>query len=167
MQLVCTLRRLTPLAVVCLIGSLAASPLAFGQPAGPHITEFMALNDSTRTDQDGDYSDWIEIHNPAASAVNMNGWYLTDEDDNLDKWRFPSVTIPAGGYLVVYASDKDRAVAGSELHTNFKLSGDGEYLALIRPDGITVAHEFAPAFPRQQEDVSYGLGITSASDVTF
>ncbi|NLF32491.1 MAG: hypothetical protein GX591_16570, partial [Planctomycetes bacterium] len=42
-----------------------------------------------------------------------------------------------------------------------------EYLALIRPDGITVAHEFAPAFPRQQEDVSYGLGITSASDVTF
>ena len=168
MQSVPTLRGLASLVMLCLIGAvIAASTPAVGQEVGPYISEFMALNDSTRADQDGDYSDWIEIHNPTTGAVNMSGWHLTDEADNLDKWQFPSVTIPAGGYLLVFASGKDRAVTGSELHTDFKLSGDGEYLALVRPDGLTVAHEFSPEFPRQVEDVSYGLGITGASDVTF
>ena len=94
------------------------------------ISEFLASNHSGLADQDGDFSDWIEIHNTTAAPVSLNGWYLTDDPNNLPEWKFPNVSLGADGYLVVFASAKDRATAGSELHTNFKLAGDGEYLAL-------------------------------------
>ncbi|NQU24531.1 MAG: lamin tail domain-containing protein, partial [Candidatus Nealsonbacteria bacterium] len=119
------------------------------------------VNNHTLADEDGDFSDWIEIHNPAATPIDLDGWYLTDKADNLTKWQFPSRIIEPGGHLVVFASDEDRI--GAELHTNFKLSSDGEYLALVEPDGTTVAHAFAPEFPLQSSDVSYGPGPGSAS----
>ncbi len=66
------------------------------------------------------------------------------------------MTIPAGGFKLIFASGKDRSNPAAELHTRFKLDADGEFLALIRPDGQTV--EFAyDEFPRQVEDISYGL----------
>ena len=92
------------------------------------------------------------------SDLPLNGWYLTDDPAALQKWRFPSVTMAAGGYLVVFASGKNRIDPASELHTNFKLDASGEYLALIKPDGLTVAQEFAPHYPPQREDISYGIG---------
>ena len=64
--------------------------------------------------------------------------------------------------MVVFASNKNRRVAGAPLHTNFKLSGSGEYLALVMPDGVTKATEFAPAFPPQYADISYGYAMTGA-----
>ena len=122
------------------------------------ITEFMAVNDSTLADQDGDHSDWIEIHNRAAADVSLGGWYLTDNARNLTKWRFPDIDVAANDYLVVFASRKDRAVAGSELHTNFRLDSHGEYLALVQSDGKTVAWEVvADGRLAQFADVSYGL----------
>jgi len=121
------------------------------------ITEFMASNSRTLTDEDNAYSDWIEIHNETASTVNLNNWSLTDDPNNLIKWRFPATNLFANGYLVVFASGKDRAIAGSPLHTSFSLSAAGEYLALVRPDG-SVASEFAPQFPQQFQDISYGIG---------
>jgi hypothetical protein len=57
----------------------------------------------------------------------MTGWYLSDDALNLSQWAFPAVTIPADGYIVVFATKKNRAVAGSELHTNFKLSSGGSH----------------------------------------
>ncbi len=131
---------------------------------GPVINEFMASNGSAVPlgpgeilDEDGDASDWIEIHNPTGQAIDLGGWYLTDNAGNLTKWRFPDGTfLGRGGYLLVFASGKDRA--GDELHTNFKLSADGEYLGLIQGDGRTVAHEYAPYYPQQLSDISYGLG---------
>ncbi len=65
--------------------------------------------------------------------------------------------LDQGGYLVVFASEKDRRDPLSELHTNFKLDGDGEYLAVVRPDGSTIEHEYAPSYPKQKEDVSCGI----------
>ena len=130
------------------------------------ITEFMAVNDTALADEDGDYPDWVEIHNASASEVNLDGWYLTDSAGNLDKWRFPAVTIPAGGYMVVFASRKDRTDPARPLHTDFKLAGGGEYLALVRPDGQSVEHEYAPQFPPQVPDVSYGL-VTPEVDYTL
>ncbi|MBZ5640113.1 MAG: CotH kinase family protein [Acidobacteriia bacterium] len=121
------------------------------------ITEFMALNTKTLADENGDYSDWIEIYNPCLADVDLGGWYLTDDEANLTKWQFPSVHLARGEYLRLFASDKNRAVAGAPLHTNFKLASEGEYLALVKPDGVTVAHAFSPAYPPQHSDVSYGL----------
>ncbi len=87
--------------------------------------------------------------------MDLRGWRLTDDAAQPAKWVFPAKSLAAGQVLLVWASGKDRRDADEPLHANFKLSAGGEYLALVRPDG-TVAHEFAPAFPAQVPDVSYG-----------
>ena len=137
-----------------LIGSLLIASVSLA--AQVVITEFMASNGKTLADQDGDQSDWIEIHNGGNTAVNLNGWYLTDSLDLLAKWRFPGVSIAPNAFLVVFASGKNRAVVGSQLHTSFSLNTAGEYLALVEPDGTSVTSEFKPVFPEQATDVSYG-----------
>jgi hypothetical protein len=60
----------------------------------------MAANDTTLQDEDGDFSDWIEIHNSGNSILNLDGWYLTDNAGNPTKWRIPATHILRGGYLV-------------------------------------------------------------------
>ena len=120
------------------------------------ISEIMASNADSLDDEDGDSSDWIEIAVTCEEPLDLDGWFLTDDASFLTKWRFPAVTVVPAEYLIVFASDKDRRDAGSELHTNFKLDGDGDYLALVAPDGVTVVDEYAPAYPEQLTDVSYG-----------
>lgn len=148
---------------------IIAALLIFGLAsayADPFISEFMASNKNGIVDADGDHPDWIEIHNPGPAPADLTGWYLTDNAGNLTKWKFPETSIPAGGYLLVFASSKDRRVSGQRLHTNFALSADGEYLGLIKPDGVTKASEFAPKFPAQFEDISYGVSSPLAT-VTY
>src|SRR5262245_18943957 len=103
----------------------------------------MADNSRTLADQDGDYSDWLELSNASGEPVDLAGWYLTDEATEPAKWVFPKTVLLPNSYLVVLASEKNRSVAGSELHTNFKLSAHGEYLALVKPDR-SVASEYKP-----------------------
>lgn len=102
----------------------AASPLV--------INEFVASNGSGVTDEDNDYSDWIEIYNRSNRPVNLSGWFLTNNPNQPDKWAFPDVVLNSHDYLVVFASGKNRTQLkpGGALHTNFKLSRQGEYLAL-------------------------------------
>lgn len=137
--------------VVIVIGPLAAQDVV--------LSEFMALNLTTLTDEDGDWSDWIELHNRSATPVDLQGWALTDDPSNPFRWVFPAETIPAFGHLLVFASGKDRTTVGAPLHTNFGLSGDGEYLALIRPSGVP-ATAFFPAYPPQRADYSYGFAAS-------
>ena len=125
----------------------------------------MASNGLTLADEDGDYPDWIELYNGGEAAVNLNGWYLTDSASNLAKWRIPAVSIAPKGFLVVFASGKDRGVAGAPLHTSFSLTAAGEYLALVRPDGTTVVSAFGPQFPEQFRDISYGIGQLVTTNV--
>jgi hypothetical protein len=117
----------------------------------------MALNETGITDEDGDHSDWLELYNPGDHAINLGGWSLTDEVGTPNKWIFPEVTIDAGEYLLLFASGKNRPSVSGNLHTNFKLSGGGEYLALYEPDLVTVSYIFDPFFPPQQTDISYGI----------
>lgn len=121
------------------------------------ISEFMAVNDGTLVDADGDPSDWIEIYNQGPTDVDLGSWYLTDDRRDPVKWQFPQTRLPAHSYLVVFASGKDRAIAGAELHTNFRLPGDGEYLGLVAPDGWAIVWEYAPLYPQQFSGVSYGV----------
>ncbi len=129
-----------------------------------YISEFMASNTRSRKpggqpmyDEERSYEDWIELLNAGTEPVNLEGWSLTDNAQNLRKWTFPAVVLPPGERLIVWASDKNRKDPATGLHTNFKLGAEGEYLALVRRDGSTVAHEFTPQFPPQKTDVSYGL----------
>ena len=136
--------------------------LAAPLPAAPAITEFMAANTRTLADSDGQFSDWIELHNPDPVAVNLAGWYLTDDAKNLTRWQLPAITIPPGGYLLVFASDKNRRDPTKELHANFELEASGEYLGLVMPDGTTIVSQFGPKFPEQLDDISYGVTQPSA-----
>lgn len=134
-----------------------------------HISEFMADNNNTVLDEDGDSPDWIELYNDGPQAVDLAGWHLSDTATNLTLWTFPTTIIPANGFVLVFASDKNRATAGMELHTNFKLKAGGEYIVLTQPDGTTIASEFT--FTDQLEDVAFGYvfvgGSTSTSTVTL
>ncbi len=121
----------------------------------PLISEFLAANSGGLRDADGDSSDWIEIYNPTSAPVDLEGWFLTDNPGDLNAWQLPSLTLAANDFVTIFASGKDRAVSGSELHTNFRLSTDGDYLALVQPSG-QVASEYAPTFPPQVSNVSFG-----------
>ena len=128
------------------------------------ISEFLAENASGLTDADGATSDWLELENVSAASVNLDGWFLTDDPADLDKWRIPAVNLASGARMVVFCSLKNRATPGTELHTDFSLSSSGEFLALTKPDGVTVASQFAP-YPPQREDVSYGIARQLNDDV--
>ena len=155
--------------------TLAAGLSLLGAACGPPvlaadtlvISEFMAANSSTLADEDGSFEDWIEVHNVSPAPLDLLNWALTDRSDRLAQWRFPSTNLPPGGYLVVFASGKDRRVPGARLHTNFKLSAGGEYLALVEPDGLTVATEFPPPFAPQLADISYGFGAELTSSLVL
>src|SRR5262245_57991966 len=167
---VCVHSGLTRLLAVACLGSAtirdaSAAPTPAPASQRVYITEFMAANTRSLLDRDREYSDWIELYNAGTEPVNLEGWSLTDDRTKLDKWRFPAVSLPPAEYLVVFASGKHRRAPGSELHTNFKLDADGEYLALVRPDGKTVATEFGSKFPSQTADISYGLAMSNPNSL--
>jgi len=147
--------------VFALLAACLAASVTTLQAQEPVISEIMAVNHSTLADEDGDFTDWIELYNPSSQPVNLKGWFLTDDSDNLKKWEIPEVELTAGGVLLVFASEKERAVRGRELHTNFRLDPDGEFLALVKPDGATVASAMAPKYPLQVADVSHGIPMSS------
>src|SRR2546429_4573184 len=124
------------------------------------VSEFMAANSSTLLDEDGASSDWIELFNSGTTTVSLDGWFLTDEIGNLRKWRLPASNLPAGGYLVVFASGKDRRAPGAPLHTNFKLDPAGGFLPLVSPDGAAISSRYV--YPGQHTAVSYGIGPENA-----
>jgi len=115
------------------------------------INEFMASNESTIADENGEYDDWLELYNGNDYDLDLTGLYLTDDPQEPDKWEFPAVSIPAEGHLIIWADDDPEQ---GELHTNFKLSADGEYILLYDHDTITLIDSIG--FTEQQPDVSYG-----------
>jgi hypothetical protein len=145
------------------------------------INEFMAANDGGNSNNPngwypianqlaGTSDDWIEILNTSNSTYDLGGWHLTDDSGNRTKWTFPSPTnIGPGQFLIVYASGSGVVDANGNLHTNFKLSAGGEYLALISPFDTT-ASEYSPGgsdYPAQGDDISFGLHPNTADLVYF
>ncbi|MBN1804372.1 MAG: CotH kinase family protein [Sedimentisphaerales bacterium] len=140
------------------------------------ISEIMANNESTYpTNIEGKQviSDWIEIHNTGRDSINLKGWCLTDENIILNKWPLPDVSVGPDSCFVVYASGIEDTEQPDNFpyrddygryHTNFKLDGKGEYLALVNPNG-RIAHQITEymydrnkyGYPPQQNDISYGL----------
>src|SRR2546422_2938370 len=127
------------------------------------ISEFMADNKKTLADEDGQYPDWVEIYNTSAGTVNLNGWSLTDDPTRQARWFFPATNLTAKGFMVVFADGTNRAVLGQPLHADFSLKASGEYLVLLKPDGMAAA-EFNPAFPDQFPDISYGIAQNVATN---
>ena len=119
------------------------------------INELMAANTNTLTDPQGQYEDWLELHNLTSDVVNLSGMYLTDKIDNLKKWAFPeNTTIPAQGYLLVWLDEDGKADAG--LHANFKLSRNGETVMLVDTDTRGNQVLDTVTFDKQEKDVALG-----------
>jgi hypothetical protein len=122
------------------------------------ISEFLASNDELLLDYQDNDSDWIEIQNNDVAAIDLQGWYLTDDATDLTKWQVPASTVvQPGEQEVFFASGSDYIAPNGEQHTNFQLAQTGEYLALVQPDGLTIAHEIAPSYPPQATNASYGI----------
>lgn len=127
------------------------------------INEVMASNGATIADDDGDFEDWIELHNFGAEAVDLGGWGLSDDYGRPFRWVFPEAAVlGAGEFLLVWASGKDRT-GGGELHTNFSIAGAGEEVILTRPDGDRVDELPPTEIPR---DVSVGR-VEGGGDTWF
>ena len=125
------------------------------------INEFMASNTSTLADPQGEYDDWIELHNVTDEVVDLTGRYLSDEPNHPRKWQFPpGTTIPAEGYLLVWADEDGSATPG--LHASFKLSASGEEIFLADTDEHLNAVLDSIVFPAQTTDRSYGRSSTDA-----
>ncbi len=125
------------------------------------IHELMAANTKTLADPQGEFDDWIELHNLSEDEVDLTGRYLTDEPTNPRKWAFPEGTmIPAGGYLIVWADENGKATEG--LHASFKLSKDGETVLLTDTDANLNAILDSVTFGAQTEDRSYARSAADA-----
>jgi hypothetical protein len=146
--------------VVCLFlggtGYLARSVDNSGQDLV--INELVASNGAGLVDEDGDFSDWIELYNPTNTSLNLSGWALTDDPNQPQKWTFPDVTIGSGEYLVVFASGKDRQATTSSrsLHTNFRLDRSGDFVGLYRILDQQFSDTLSPTYPTQLRDTAYG-----------
>ncbi len=138
--------------------------LTFGSALAqvPVINEVMSLNNSAHQDADNDYPDWIEIYNPGPS-LNLNAYALSDSRDDLGKWTFPNIEIPSHGFLLIFASDKDRKTP-YDLHTNFKITSKGETLFFSNPQGIIVDSLTVPPLA---VDISYGRSPDGSSTWAF
>ena len=131
------------IACICLIMCVAVCHQAKANSV--YISELVADN-SSYTDEDGDTPDWIELYNHTDQTLSLEGYYLSDDVSDLTQWQIPAVNIAPNDFLIMYASSKDRAVAGDNLHTNFKLSSGGESVYLVDTDGTTILHTL-PTLP--------------------
>ena len=136
-------------------GGVVASEVTVGVDVPvlpPALNEFLSSNDSDFADEDGNFSDWVEIYNPNAFSIDLGGFHLTSDPSDLTEWTFPAgVSLEGNSYLIVFATGVSRGLP--ELHTNFKVSASGGYLALVDPNGSTLINEFY--YPSQRTDISY------------
>lgn len=128
------------------------------------INEIMSSNDTTISDEDGEFEDWIEIYNYGTTTVNLNDYGLSDQTDNPFKWRFPNIELAAKEYLIVWASDKNRIAEKDKLHTNFKIKSGGEAIILTSSSGTKLNESPAVALAT---DKSYGRIPNGTGNWTF
>lgn len=115
-----------------------------------YVNEFMADNDTTITDEFGDYDDWVEIYNPGPNTINLGGMYMTDDFTEPDKWMIPDTVIEPGEFLLFWADDEPDE---GPLHMTFKLSKGGEKIGLFDSDLTPID---MVVFGSQSTDISYG-----------
>ena len=153
----CMIIRLFTITVLAAIGGCRENPAGTdeSQIKGKLIiNEFMASNSSVFADENGDYDDWIELHNPGETDVNIGGMYLTDNFAICTKWEIPDTVIVAGGFLLFWADNEETE---GPLHTTFRLSAsNGEEIGLYDTEERGLLLIDSISFTTQRRDTSYG-----------
>ncbi|MGJ8696583.1 MAG: CotH kinase family protein [Verrucomicrobiaceae bacterium] len=122
--------------------------------AMPVINEIMANNRSTVADAQGEFDDWVEIFNSGTEALDLSGYYFSDDPEEVTKWQIPlgsGMVVPAGGYVTLWL---DNDVEDGADHVGVRLAAEGDVLILTAPDGVTVIEQVV--LPGQHPDISYG-----------
>jgi hypothetical protein len=128
-----TLARVTPDAANDVRASLTEFPPVW-------INEVLPNNVSGITDGQGEHEPWIELINTGNAAVDLSGWYLTANYASLAGWAFPNgTTVPAGGFLTIFADGQPADTTATELHTSFRLPTSNGRVALVRPQATGLA----------------------------
>lgn len=117
------------------------------------ISEVMPANKSAVPDEEGNYPDWVELTNTSDHPINMEGVGLSDRGDSI-RFLFPAVTLEAGGSVVVFCSNTNRAEPGSDFHAKFKLSSVGETVYVFDPNAFRID---SVTYPILNSDTSYAL----------
>jgi len=98
------------------------------------INEYSCSNTNTVTDSYGENEDWIELYNTSGTAIDLNGYYISDKAGNTTKFQVPSsISIPANGYLLVFCNGRE-TVSGGQIHTSFKLT-QTKFEKIVLSDG--------------------------------
>ena len=118
-----------------------------------YISEVVTSNGSS-PDEDGEYPDWIEFYYEGDQKINLADYYLSDDKQQLKRWKFPEIELQSGEYLVIFASGKDKVTSSGEIHANFKLDAMGETLYLSNSEGKNAA---VLEIPKMQHDQAYGV----------
>ncbi len=114
------------------------------------INELMPKNYNTAADEEGKFEDWIELYNNTSSSIDLTGYWLSDDPLDLMKWEFPSTSIGANGYLIIWC-DQDTLDLG--LHANFQLTSGGETYILSDAPGTAIN---AVKMPEIETSSTYG-----------
>ncbi len=114
----------------------------------------------------GSHEDWVEIYNAGDQTVSLDGYFLTDDAGNLRKFQFKAnkkqtLIIPAKGFLLVWCDEDELEGAA---HANFRLSANGEFLALTDPNGVVMD---SLTFSQQTPDISFGRSENGAGTWEF
>ncbi len=119
-----------------------------------YISEILAKNTYSYKDDEGNYSDFIELYNGYNEDINLKGYHLSDSEFDTSKWTFPDIIIKANSYLIIFASGSDKCDIDNNIcHTNFKLSSNGETLTLSDDAGNILSKI---SYGSYLNDVSYG-----------
>ncbi|MGB6035659.1 MAG: lamin tail domain-containing protein [Cryomorphaceae bacterium] len=114
------------------------------------INEVLPGNDNSGTDEFGENDDWVEIYNASDEAINLEGFFLSDNDGNETKFVFPNFELAANDVVVVWCDDQPEQ---GDFHAAFRLSGAGEEVGLYDPDTLTLDYVRYGSVP---DDISVG-----------
>ena len=92
------------------------------------INEACSRNLTTFIDEDQNANDWIELYNKDSININLKNYFLSDKPDNIKKWQFPDVVIPAGSFLTLFASGHNRRDVINHWETIIYASDTWRYL---------------------------------------
>lgn len=94
-----------------------------------YINEYMIHNQRSNYDSNGNYNDFIELYNNSSKDLELNNIYISDNSDELTKYKLPNLTIKKDSYLLIYLGDISN-ILDNQITTNFKLSNKDNHIII-------------------------------------
>ena len=152
---------ITLLFVVLLAGMYFVFPKEAGKHIGSStydglvINEVMAANSSAVPDENGNFSDWLELYNGTGHDLNLEGVMLTNRTDRIT-FPFPAYVLKAGGYVLVFADKSYQLDPAKPFHGKFKISSAGDHLYLYDPNMYLIDEVVTPTMTADQSYILTG-----------